>query len=162
MRLDLEVNGTTTRIDCRPGAALLTVLREAGFFGVKHGCETGECGACLVLVNGSPRLSCLMPAVRTAGQDIVTVEALGDFETLHPLQRAFLERGAVQCGYCTPAMLLAAAALLRRDPHASESARRQALAGVLCRCTGYTKPLEAIRVASDGDTADIGIDKEGG
>ena len=153
MQLELEVNGRAHALEIEPGETLLPVLRRAGFWSVKHGCESGDCGACLVLVDGSPRLSCLLPAVRAAGHALTTVEGLGEFDALHPLQRAFLEHGAVQCGYCTPAMLLAAEALLRRDPQADEQAVRETLAGVLCRCTGYVKPIEAIRSVAGGSPA---------
>jgi putative selenate reductase molybdopterin-binding subunit len=148
VRIRLQVNGAAFETDVRPGSTLLPVLRGAGWWSVKHGCESGDCGACLVLLDGTPRLACLVPAVRAAGHALATVECLGDTDALHPLQRTFLERGAVQCGYCTPAMLLAARSLLERDPHAGEAAIRDALAGVLCRCTGYVKPVDAIRAAA--------------
>jgi putative selenate reductase molybdopterin-binding subunit len=148
--LQLEINGEARSIEARPGEMLLPVLRREGLWSVKHGCETGDCGACLVLLGGETRLACILPAAKVAGGAITTVEALGNTEALHPLQRAFLEGGAVQCGYCTPAMLLAAHALLQRDPRPDEVAVRGALAGVLCRCTGYLKPVEAILAASRG------------
>jgi putative selenate reductase molybdopterin-binding subunit len=149
LRLELDVNGARTPIEADPGEMLLPALRRAGFWSVKHGCETGDCGACLVLVDGEPMLSCLYPAARAAGRAITTLEAFGQPGALLPLQRAFLDRGAVQCGYCTPAMLLAARALLARDPAPSPEERREAMAGVLCRCTGYVKPLEAIAAAAE-------------
>lgn len=148
MKIDLQVNGAPVAVDAAPGEALLPVLRRAGMWSVKHGCESGDCGACCVLADGTPRLACLLPAARAARHAITTVESLGDIGALHPLQSAFLAHGAVQCGYCTPGMLLAAAALLERDPLPSEAAIRDALAGVLCRCTGYVKPVEAITAAA--------------
>jgi len=160
MRIELEANGRRHEVEIQPGEMLLPVLRRLGLWSVKHGCESGDCGACLVLLDGSPRLACLFPAARAAGHAITTVEGLGDTDSLHPLQRAFLEHGAVQCGFCTPAMLLAAEALLRRDPGADEAAIREALAGVLCRCTGYTKPIAAIRdAATSAGTPQSGGDR---
>jgi len=150
MRIDFEVNGKPHALEADPGEMLLPVLRRLGFWSVKHGCETGDCGACLVLVDGEPTLACLFPAPRAGGRKVTTVEGLGDTESLHPLQREFLSHGAVQCGYCTPAMLLAAAALLRRNPHPTAAEVREALAGVLCRCTGYVKPVEAIQAVAEG------------
>jgi putative selenate reductase molybdopterin-binding subunit len=148
VRLEVEINGSRQEIEAAPGEMLLPVVRRAGLWSVKHGCESGDCGACLVLLDGEPRLACLLPAAKIDGRRLTTLEAFGHPDALHPLQSAFLERGAVQCGYCTPAMLLAAEALLRRDPHPGEAAVRQALAGVLCRCTGYLKPVEAIQAAA--------------
>jgi putative selenate reductase molybdopterin-binding subunit len=152
MRIQFEVNGTQHEVNADPGEVLLPVLRRLGYWSVKHGCETGDCGACLVLVEGDPLLACLLPAARAGGKSITTVEGLGDTESLHPLQREFLAHGAVQCGYCTPAMLLAAAALLQRNPNPSAEEVREALAGVLCRCTGYVQPVEAIQAAAGGST----------
>lgn len=151
MHLELLVNGNAITVDAAPGETLLPVLRRAGIWSVKHGCESGDCGACVVLVDGSPRLSCLLPAARAVGHPLTTVEGLGKIDDLHPLQRAFLEHGAVQCGYCTPAMLLVAESLLQRDPQPTETVVRDALAGVLCRCTGYKKPIEAIRAIAAGN-----------
>jgi putative selenate reductase molybdopterin-binding subunit len=152
MDLTFTVNAAPVALTAEPSETLLAVLRRAGYWSVKHGCESGDCGACLVLQDGSPRLACLVPAARAGGCAFTTVEALGHTDALHPLQQAFLAGGAVQCGYCTPAMLLAAAALLARDPHPSEAAVREALAGVLCRCTGYLKPVQAIAAAAAGST----------
>lgn len=140
----LRVNGRKVETEIRPGDRLLRVLRGLGFFSVKYGCDSGDCGSCTILVDGEPILACLYPAVRAARAEITTVEALGHTDALHPLQRSFLERGAVQCGYCTPAMLLVAQALLGRQGTVDSEAARTALAGVLCRCTGYVKPVEAI------------------
>jgi putative selenate reductase molybdopterin-binding subunit len=148
MQIDIQVNGTQHSLEVAPGEMLLPALRRLGYWSVKHGCETGDCGACLVLVDGEPRLSCLFPALRAGGHRLTTVEGLGDTDSLHPLQRQFLAHGAVQCGYCTPAMLLAASALLQRKPDPTADEVREALAGVLCRCTGYVKPVAAIQAAA--------------
>ncbi len=131
---------------------MLAVLRRLGYFGVKHGCETGECGACAVLLDGKPVNSCVMLAAQAEGHAIQTIEALGEHPEqgwkitagLHPLQQAFVESGAIQCGYCTPAQILAAKELLERNPDPSEAEVREALSGVLCRCTGYLKPVQAV------------------
>jgi aerobic-type carbon monoxide dehydrogenase small subunit (CoxS/CutS family) len=148
MRLSLEVNGRSVETDVRPGDRLLRVLRSLGYFSVKYGCDSGDCGACTVLLDDKPVLACLFPALRAVGHAITTVEALGHPEALQPLQRHFLQQGGVQCGYCTPAMLLVARTLLQRSPHPDPEEIRAALSGVLCRCTGYTKPLEAVRNAA--------------
>lgn len=150
-----QINGRRFETTVRPGDRLLRVLRGLGEHSVKYGCDTGECGSCTVLLDGEPILACLYPAVRAHGRSVTTVAALGHTDALDPLQAAFLAHGAVQCGYCTPAMLLAARALLERHPTADTAAIRTALAGVLCRCTGYVKPVQAIEaeVASCADTA---------
>jgi carbon-monoxide dehydrogenase small subunit len=122
----------------------LDVLRRQGYFGVKRGCEKGECGACTVLVNGRAVNSCLMFAAQAEGAEILTIEGLAEGGKLHPIQEAFLDHGAAQCGFCTPGMALSAKALLDRRPHPTEAEVREALAGNLCRCTGYLKPVEAV------------------
>ena len=142
--LCVTVNEAVRRWTIAPGDLLLDVLRREGFFGVKRGCETGECGACTVLLNGKPVNSCLVFAAQAEGCDVVTIEGLASGEELHPLQEAFLEHGAVQCGFCSPGMILAAKALLDRQPHPTEQQVREALAGNYCRCTGYKKPVEAV------------------
>jgi putative selenate reductase molybdopterin-binding subunit len=152
MQLDLELNGQAVTWDVATNESLLNALRRHGIFSVKHGCETGECGACTILLDGVPVTSCTMLAAQAAGRQVRTVEALGEHPQhawkvsagLHPLQQAFIEAGAIQCGYCTPAQLLAAEALLARNPDPSESEVREALSGVLCRCTGYVKPVQAV------------------
>ena len=122
----------------------MDVLRRQGYFGVKRGCEKGECGACTVLVNGRAVNSCLMFAAQAEGAEILTIEGLAEGGKLHPIQEAFLDHGAAQCGFCTPGMALSAKALLDRRPHPTEAEVREALAGNLCRCTGYVKPVEAV------------------
>jgi carbon-monoxide dehydrogenase small subunit len=143
--LEMTVNGKEVRLGVEASATLAHVLREQlGLTGTKIGCEEGECGACTVLVDGTPINSCIYPALKAAGRRVLTVEGLGDGEELHPLQRAFLEHGAVQCGYCTPGLLLSAVALLEENPHPTEEEIRRAISGNLCRCTGYLKIVRAI------------------
>ena len=148
MEVRLKVNGHQRCWTIAPGDLLLDVLRREGYFGVKRGCEKGECGACTVLLDGRPVNACLMFAAQAEGCDIVTIEGVADGATLDPIQEAFLDHGAVQCGFCTPGMVLSAKALLEQNPHPCEAAVRQALAGNLCRCTGYLKPVEAVLAAA--------------
>ncbi|MEM7354651.1 MAG: (2Fe-2S)-binding protein [Acidobacteriota bacterium] len=148
--LTLEVNGEPHTVVFPTHHTLLEVLREAcGLTGTKHGCELGECGACTVLVDGEAVFSCLVLAADAAGRSIETVEGLGDDNRLHPLQQAFADLGAAQCGYCTPGILMAAKALLDQRPKPSEEDIREALSGNLCRCTGYQKIIEAVAWAAE-------------
>jgi aerobic-type carbon monoxide dehydrogenase small subunit (CoxS/CutS family) len=148
-QLTLTVNGEARDVVVAVHKTLLEVLREdLGLTGTKHGCELGECGTCTVLVDGEPVLSCLALPVEIQGRDIKTVEGMADGSRLHPLQQAFAELGAAQCGYCTPGILLAAEALLEDNPMPSRDEVRLALAGNLCRCTGYTKILDAVELAA--------------
>lgn len=136
-----------------PYKTLLEVLREdLGLTGTKHGCELGECSTCAVLVDGKPYLSCLAMPLDLEGRQITTIEGMAEGNKAHRLQVAFAELGAAQCGYCTPAMLLTAKALLDRDPHPTRQAIMDALAGVLCRCTGYVKIFEAVELAAGRKT----------
>ncbi|HET8841485.1 MAG TPA: molybdopterin cofactor-binding domain-containing protein [Ktedonobacteraceae bacterium] len=144
MELELSINGVIESLDVAPNESLLSMLRREGYYSVKHGCETGECGACTVLVDGVPRPACVTLATQTGGCTLTTVESLGNARTLHPLQEAFIDTGAVQCGFCTSGMLLSAAALLKQNPSPSEEEVREALSGNLCRCTGYAKPVQAV------------------
>jgi aerobic-type carbon monoxide dehydrogenase small subunit (CoxS/CutS family) len=145
----LRVNGEDLAVLVPPYKTLLEVLREdLGLTGTKHGCELGECSTCGVLVDGRPFLSCLAMPLDLEGREIVTVEGMAQGGEPHPLQVAFAELGAAQCGYCTPAMLLTAMALLERDPNPSREAIKDALSGVLCRCTGYLKIFEAVELAA--------------
>jgi aerobic carbon-monoxide dehydrogenase small subunit len=145
----LHVNGEDTAVMVPPYKTLLEVLREdLGLTGTKHGCELGECSTCGVLVDGRPFLSCLAMPLDLEGREITTVEGMANGNEPHPLQVAFAELGAAQCGYCTPAMLLTARALLDRDPQPSRDAIKEALSGVLCRCTGYVKIFEAVELAA--------------
>src|SRR5438093_872414 len=148
-RLSLTVNGETHDVLVPVHKTLLEVLREdLGLTGTKHGCELGECGTCTVLVDGTPVLSCLVLGLACAGRRVKTVEGMAERGTLHPLQEAFAELGAAQCGYCTPAFLLAAEALLATDPSPTRDDIKQALSGNLCRCTGYIKIYEAVELAA--------------
>jgi carbon-monoxide dehydrogenase small subunit len=148
-RVTLNVNGESREALVASHKTLLEVLREdLGLTGTKHGCELGECGTCTVLLDGEPVLSCLALPLETEGRRITTVEGLADGGRLHPLQHAFAELGAAQCGYCTPGILLTASALLAERPSPTRQEVKEALAGNLCRCTGYTKILDAVELAA--------------
>jgi aerobic-type carbon monoxide dehydrogenase small subunit (CoxS/CutS family) len=148
VRLSLAVNGEPREALVEPYKTLLEVLREdLQLTGTKHGCELGECGACAVLLDGELVLSCLVPAAECQGRSVTTVEGLRDGPELHPLQAAFADHGAAQCGYCTPGMLVAAKWLLDRKPDASRDEIAEALSGQLCRCTGYLQIYEAVEDA---------------
>lgn len=147
--MNINVNGVDYVVYVEPWDTLLTVLREQlHLLGTKYGCGSGDCGACTVLIDNEAYNSCLLPAVRVQGKDILTIEGLSTGESLHPLQEAFIESGAVQCGYCTPGMIMAAKALLDQNPDPSDEEIQNGLAGNICRCTGYKKIREAIRKAS--------------
>ncbi len=147
--LALTVNGDAVELAVRPHKTLLEVLREdLGLTGTKHGCELGECGTCAVLLDGEPVLSCLVLGVACQGRSVATVEGMADGPTLHPLQDTFAELGAAQCGYCTPGFLLTAQALLNERPNPTRDEIKSALAGNLCRCTGYLKIYEAVELAA--------------
>lgn len=148
--LTMTLNGEEVTIEVRPDALLVDVLRDQlELTGTKEACGEGECGACTVLLDGEPVTSCLVPALKAQGREVMTVEGLASGGELHLLQKAFIEHGAVQCGYCTPGMLMSAKALLDRNPHPTEGEIRQAISGNLCRCTGYVKIVEAIEAASE-------------
>lgn len=149
--IELTVNGVSHELLVEPKRTLLEVLREdLSLTGTKEGCGLGDCGACTVLVDGKPISSCLTLAVEAQGKDILTVEGLGHNGQLHPIQQAFIDYGALQCGFCTPGFILAAKALLDENPNPTEQEVRQAITGHLCRCTGYTKIVEAILAAGKG------------
>ena len=148
--LEVRVNGEDHQLLLPVHKTLLEVLREdLGLTGTKHGCELGECGTCTVLVDGKPQLSCLLLPIQLEGRAITTVEGMASGSELHPLQAAFAELGAAQCGYCTPGILLSARSLLEENPRPTRDEIREALAGNLCRCTGYTKILQAVELAAD-------------
>ncbi len=145
----LHVNGETKEVATEINKTLLEVLREdLALTGTKHGCELGECGTCAVLVNGQPVLSCLMLGIEAVDTEVTTVEGMTRNGKSHPLQNAFADLGAAQCGYCIPGILLTAKALLDNNPHPTRDEIRQALSGNLCRCTGYTKILQAVELAA--------------
>jgi carbon-monoxide dehydrogenase small subunit len=149
--IDIEVNGVPQRLKINPSAILLDVLREdLGLKGTKRGCDQGHCGACTVLLDGRPVLSCILLAVQAAGKKITTIEGLAGDGELHPLQEAFIAEGAAQCGFCTPGMILSAKALLDQNPEPADEEVRQAISGNLCRCTGYQKIIRAIEKAALG------------
>ncbi|ADB75990.1 (2Fe-2S)-binding protein [Geodermatophilus obscurus] len=150
MRVTTTVNGTErTADDVWPGESLLHLLRERlGLPGAKNACEQGECGSCTVYLDGEPVCACLVAAGQAIGREVTTVEGLAAGQALHPVQEAFVEAGAVQCGFCTPGLVVAAHDLLARVPEPSDPEIREALAGNLCRCTGYEKILDAVRLAT--------------
>ena len=151
MRYDttFELNGVATSVSVEPARTLLSVLREdLGLVGTKEGCTDAECGACMVLVDGQPLNACSYLAVQVEGRSVTTVEGLAEGEELSPLQRAFLAHGGVQCGFCTPGMLISATALLERDPEPTDEAIRAGLSGNLCRCTGYAGIVGAVQAAA--------------
>lgn len=148
-RISLLVNGIQHDLEVEDGERLLDVLRNRlGLVGVKEGCSTGECGACSVILDGKLVSSCLIFAAQLDGSEVVTIEGLGKPGALHPIQEAFLEAGAIQCGFCTPGMVMACKWLLDYNPNPSETEIREAMSGNLCRCTGYQKIVEAVRLAA--------------
>jgi carbon-monoxide dehydrogenase small subunit len=149
VKVELQVNGERCEADVWEGESLLYVLRERlGYPGSKNACEQGECGSCSVLFDGKLVCACLVLAAQAQGHDVVTVEGLGDEGRLHRVQEAFVAAGAVQCGFCTPGLVVAAADLLERTPNPNEDEIREALSGNLCRCTGYAKIFDAVRMAA--------------
>ena len=146
--VEFRVNGRKARLSVGGNQTLLELLREQlDLTGTKRGCDSGDCGACTVLMDGQPVNACLVLAAEIAGSDITTIEALGQHDKLHPLQQAFVDYNAVQCGFCTPGMILMASALLDENPEPTEGDIRQYLQGNLCRCTGYGKIVQAIQAA---------------
>lgn len=176
MEISLDINNKIHQVNSHPGESLLNLLRRLGYYGVKHGCESGDCGACTVLMDGKPVNSCLILGAQAQGHKIQTIESLGQHpeqgwrtnQGLHPLQKAFTANGAIQCGYCTPAQILAAKHLLDHNPDPTEAEVRQAISGILCRCTGYIKPVQAIlhaakylRAQKENEISDIKVKKPG-
>jgi len=150
IQVNFMVNGKNHQIVTAPNRTLLSVLREdLGLTGTKEGCGVGECGACAVIMNGEPVNSCLVLVGQADGSTITTIEGLSKNGQPHPLQKAFVEHGAVQCGFCTPGMIIASKALLDKNPDPSDEQVREALAGNICRCTGYTKIVEAVQAAAE-------------
>ncbi len=148
MKLSFELNGVAQYLEADPGERLLSLLRRIGMKSVKEGCDTGDCGACTILIDGRAVRSCLMVAPQVQGKRVTTLEGLGTVDDPHPLQRAFLEAGAVQCGFCTPGMVVIAYELLSRNDDPTPDEVREAIAGNLCRCTGYVKIVDAVLLAA--------------
>lgn len=149
MTIELTINGTAQTLAVDPGEVALDTLRRAGYASVKRGCDEGDCGSCSILVDGQLMRACLLYAGQLHGRAVTTVEGLGTARAPHPIQRSFVEAGAVQCGYCTPGMILATHALLAEHPDPSEDQIRQGLDGNLCRCTGYVKIIDGVRIAAE-------------
>ncbi len=150
VKVSFILNGERKDVEVSPEMTLLELLREVlGLTGTKEGCGEGECGACTVLLDGRPVYSCLLLAAQVDGREVETIEGVGTEEEPHPLQRAFVKKGAVQCGFCTPGMIMTAKALLEENPKATRSEIREAIVGNLCRCTGYWQIIEAIEAARD-------------
>jgi carbon-monoxide dehydrogenase small subunit len=147
--ITLHINGRTHHMALMPNVTLLQALRDLGYVDVKCGCEQGDCGACAVLLDGVAVNSCLVMAFQADGVPIVTAAGLGTVKHPHPLQEAFADSGAIQCGYCTPGFVIASKALLDRNPHPTEAEIREALSGNLCRCTGYGQIVSAIQIAAE-------------
>ena len=147
--LHMKVNGISVEVSVRPTWTLLRVLREElGLTGTKKGCEQGDCGACTVIMNGKAVNACLVLALQAESSEIETIEGLGTEDNLHPLQKSFIQEGAVQCGFCTPGILMSAAVLLKKNPSPSPEEIKNSISGNLCRCTGYSKIIKAIQCAS--------------
>jgi carbon-monoxide dehydrogenase small subunit len=150
--LTMNVNDREVTVDIQADELLVDVLRDRlGLIGTKVGCNEGECGACTVIMDGEAVLACLIPALRAQGRHLTTIEGLSEGETLHPLQQAFVDHGAVQCGYCIPGFIMSAKALLDRTQHPTRDEIKEAIAGNLCRCTGYVKIIEAIEDVANQD-----------
>lgn len=148
LEIKLKINGIQKVVRIHPKDMLLEVLRREGYYGVKRGCNTGDCGSCTVLINGVARNSCSTFAASCDGKEITTIEGIGDQDNPHPIERALVEEGAVQCGFCTPGVVLSARALLDENPTPTEEEIKEALDGNLCRCTGYVKIIEAVKKAA--------------
>lgn len=150
-KINFTINGMQREVEVSPSMRLLDVIRDVlGLTGTKEGCGEGECGACTVLIDGKPVNSCLVLVGQVQGREVTTIEGISDGKELHPLQKAFISEGAVQCGYCTPGMILSAKALLDNNPNPSEEEIRRGISGNLCRCTGYKKIVKAIQAVSSG------------
>ncbi len=151
MSITFQLNGNAHTVDCTPGTTVLEYLRSTGLYSLKQGCDHGECGSCTILVNDRPLNACLLLVAQLEGKQVETLEGLEQDPLTRELQERFLDEGAVQCGYCTPGMLVNLTALLRKEPHPDETAVRQALNGTLCRCTGYVKPVRAAVITAEGE-----------
>jgi carbon-monoxide dehydrogenase small subunit len=154
MELQCELNGEPKTFEVEKTDLLLDVLRRHGYTGAKRGCDTGACGMCMVQIDGEARQSCVLPASRVEGASVETIEGLGTQDDLHPIQQAYLDHTALQCGFCTPGFIMSTKALLEENPDPADAAVREALEDNLCRCTGYKKILEAVHDAADRMQAD--------
>jgi carbon-monoxide dehydrogenase small subunit len=163
-KITFRLNGKSIRTRISPGWSLLELLRdELGLTGTKEGCQSGDCGTCTVLLDGQPVYSCLLPAMKVENREVLTIEGLAKQGKLHPIQKAFLDHGAVQCGYCSPGMILSAKALLDRQPHPDQREIREALVGNLCRCGGYIQIIEAVEILAEqsgGFKGEAQLDKD--
>jgi aerobic-type carbon monoxide dehydrogenase small subunit (CoxS/CutS family) len=148
VEITCKINNLEKRLVFEPDEKLLDVLRREGYYGVKFGCGSGDCGACTIVVNGKAVKSCMMFAAQAKDKEITTIEGLSTLERPHPIQKAFVDAGAVQCGYCTPGMIISTKALLDKNPEPTEDEIKEALEGNLCRCTGYVKIIDAVKLAS--------------
>ncbi len=146
--IEVEINGERKELKVKPYHSLLDALRNAGYKGTKKGCDNGECGSCAVIMDGKSVLSCVIPAVMAHGRKITTIEGIGDVSNPHPLQKAFVEVGAVQCGFCIPGMIISSKYLLDRNPNPSDEDIKHHLDGNLCRCSGYVKQIKAVKRAA--------------
>lgn len=164
LQVTLEINGAEHTLQASKTDSLLDVLRESGYTGAKRGCDTGACGFCTVLVDGEPETSCVVPAAKADGSSVRTIEGLGDQNDLHPVQQAFVDNSALQCGFCIPGMVMRSTALLEENPDPTEAEVREALSENLCRCTGYKKIVEAVLDAADrmGEESKVVADGGGG
>ncbi|MFB6297028.1 MAG: (2Fe-2S)-binding protein [Salinirussus sp.] len=165
MQVDLTLNGERERFEASRTDSLLDVLRKNGYTGAKRGCDTGACGFCTVILDDEPRNSCVIPAARADGSTVETIEGLGSQTDLHPVQEAFVDHSALQCGFCIPGMIMRSKALLDDTPDPTEADIREGLSANLCRCTGYTKILDAVADAADridGDAGDDPLAADGG
>lgn len=149
MQINLTINGKLKRLEIHPGESLLETMRNNGYTGVKYGCGTGDCGACVVLLNNKPVNSCQVLAAAVDGESVTTIEGIGTMDRPHPIQEELVKAGAVQCGYCTPGVVLSAYALLQTNPHPTEDEIKSSLDGHLCRCTGYVKIIEGVKNAAE-------------
>lgn len=149
MDIELTVNGDARTLEIVKTESLLDVLRRNGYTGTNKACDTGACGMCRVIVDGEPTESCVLPAKRADGSEVVTIEGIGSQDDLHPVQEAFIDNAAAQCGFCTPGMIITAVTFLEENPNPTEAEAREAIDDVLCRCTGYQKIIDAVVDAAD-------------
>lgn len=161
MDIDITLNGTERTFEAERSDSLLDLLRRNGYTGTKRGCDTGNCGFCTVAIDGEPALSCVKPVATIDGTEIETIESLGTQDDLHPIQEAFVDNAALQCGFCIPGMIMRSRSLLVENPDPTEEEIREALSGNLCRCTGYEKIIDAVQDAA-GRMGEEGVAADGG